>query len=96
MYEESTKPAILYHGSPHGEIEELGPRRESMRDPEEGPVLFATQDLAVATVFMFKSKHWGSGQFGDIPYAWIVETREEFIKKDKGGHIYVLPSDQIH
>jgi len=90
--ERKEKPPFLYHGSPHKDIEAIEPRKETHRDPEEGELVFATQDLAMATIFMTKACR-GSGAFGEVLYAYIIESREEFIKNDNGGHIYVLPSD---
>ena len=86
------KPAILYHGSPHSDIEELEPRSKSHRDPKEGPLVFASPDLATASIFLLDGVS-ESGFFNNVPYAIIVGPREEFVKKDHGGHIYVLPGD---
>jgi hypothetical protein len=36
---------------PIGNIEKFEPRAKSIRDSEEGPVVFATPDLALATTF---------------------------------------------
>ena len=86
----------MYHGSAHKNIEELEPKNQSVRDLEEGEVIFATPDLALATIFMINSRfQTGSGKFNDVAYCYIVSSREEFIEKDKGGHIYVLPSDSF-
>ncbi|MDP3954567.1 MAG: hypothetical protein Q8Q06_04085 [bacterium] len=86
------KPEFLYHGSPHRGIEELEPRAKSHRDPAEGAQVFATQEMGLAAIFMTE-KVAESGLHDRIPYAIIAEPREDFIKNDKGGHIYVLPSD---
>jgi len=86
------KPSFLYHGSRHKDIEELEPRDESVRDLNEGPVVFATQELALATIFMVREVV-ESGRFNDIPYAVIIGSRESFVENDKGGHIYILPVD---
>ncbi len=90
--ERKEKPPFLYHGSPHKDIEAVEPRKEKHRDPEEGELVFATQDLAIATIFMTKDSR-GSGAFGEVPYVYIIGPRERFIENDNGGHIYVLPSD---
>lgn len=88
------KPKTLYHGSRHKNIEELEPRRKSHRDPEEGELIFATQDLALATIFMASGLcPTDSGRFGNTPYVIFRESREKFIENDYGGHIYILPSD---
>lgn len=92
---EKEKPPFLYHGSPHGQIDEFEPRQKSVRDPNEGPRIFATPELSLATIFMSEQKISESGKFDDIPYAVIVGSKEAFIAKDKGGHVYVLPSDKF-
>src|SRR3989344_850823 len=88
------KPPFLYHGSAHGDISELEPRAEGVRDPNEGPVVFATQELALATIFMADGVV-ESGKFDSTPYAVINGSRENFIKNDKGGHVYIVPSDSF-
>jgi hypothetical protein len=90
--EQKEKPPVLYHGSTHKGLEELTPQRKSWRDEKEGPRIFATQELSLATIFMAPSA-FSSGFFDDIPYAIIPYSREDFIAQDKGGHVYVLPSD---
>ena len=88
------KPPVLYHGSSNTDIEVLEPQRRSYRHPHEGSRVFATPDLALATIFMSQSgKH--SGYFEDVPYVVIVEDRETFIEKDGGGVIYVLPAEDF-
>lgn len=88
------KPTFLYHGSAHKNIKELEPRNKSVRDPNEGPVVFATPELALAAIFMTK-KVVESGKFDDIPYAIIIDQKESFIKNNKGGHIYIVPSSSF-
>ncbi len=88
------KPPLLYHGSAHKELEELKPQGKSHR-ADEGELLYATPDLAIAFIFLVGGAHYGCGKFGRVPYAWIIANRDEFIPNDKGGHIYVLPSDSF-
>jgi len=87
------KPTVLYHGSPHGGIEELEPRSEKTRDSNEGPVIFASPSLAIAITFTANTR--ASGFINDTPYVIIVGDREEFIRNDNGGHVYILPSDNF-
>ena len=95
----SERPPVLYHGSPTPDLEELKPKTESWRDKKEGPQVFATSDKRLATIFIGKefkeSSIVRSGKFGDIPYAVILGSREEFIKDDKGGYIYTLPTNKF-
>lgn len=88
------KPPFLYHGSPHKGIEEFEPRISKGTGEEFGAMVYATPDLATASAFLAEvKKEWSAGRFGDTFYVLIPFPREEFIKNDKGGHIYVLPSD---
>ncbi len=92
---EQEKPPFLYHGSPHGGVEELNPSRKKQRDINEGPKIFATPNLWLATLYMANESGKDCGTFNGTPYTLIIGSREEFIAKDKGGHIYVLPSDKF-
>lgn len=92
------KPKFLYHGSPHGDIEELEPRVSPGSGEKYGALIYASPDLAAASIFMAKvNGSWSatrlSSETYDILCIIISEPRDEFIKNDKGGHIYVLPSD---
>ena len=88
------KPPMLYHGSAHKGLEELQPQSRPHR-AEEGELLYATPDMAISSIFLVEGAHYGCGKFGNVPYAWIIADRDEFIRNDKGGHIYVVPSDSF-
>lgn len=88
------KPPLLYHGSAHKSLEELKPQGREHR-AEEGELLYATPDLTIASIFLVEGAHYGCGKFGDVSYAWIIADRDEFIRSDRGGYIYVLPSDSF-
>src|SRR5438552_2602336 len=92
---EREKSPVLYHGTSYDHIKELEPKRKSYRDEGEGELLFATPSLEMASVFMAESKHYGSGLHNGIPYAYFIEPREEFLERDKGGYIYILPGDKF-
>ena len=88
------KPDFLYHGSSHKGVEEFEPRTSKGTGGKFGAMVYATPDLATASAFLAEvQKEWFAGRFGDTFYVLIPLPREEFIKSDKGGHIYVLPSD---
>lgn len=93
--EKQERPKTLYHASPNREIDELEPRKKSVRDENEGPVVFATPDKAVATFFLFDSNgRWvASGRHNGVPYVAIREDRTRFMETDTGGTIYELPSE---
>ncbi|PCI20144.1 hypothetical protein COB64_02435 [Candidatus Wolfebacteria bacterium] len=87
------KPDILYHGSIMKDLKVIEPKDHNYRDPHEGALIFAAPDLALATIFITKRHH--SGYFNDVPFIVIDEHRESFIKKDKGGAVYVLSSENF-
>lgn len=87
------KPPFLYHGSPHKSIEEFEPRISKGTGEEFGAMVYATPDLTTASAFLAEvKKEWTAGKFGNV-FVLIPLSREEFIKNDKGGHIYILPSN---
>ena len=86
------KIKFLYHGSPHKGIEEIKPQNKVYRTEEDG-LIYATPNIDLASVFLISGKvHHGCGIFGKTRYTWIMADRDEFIKNDNGGHIYVLLS----
>lgn len=96
--EKKERPRFVYHSSSNPDIEELTPRRESIRDPQEGPVIFATPDKALATTFLIEkaSDRWVNiSYYGNILVVVICKEKEEFVKKDRGGTLYTLPSDNF-
>jgi len=95
--ERKEKPPFLYHGSPH-KTEELQPRTKPHREKNEGKLVFATSEIADASMFLCKTSLTGHALVNGekVAYAIIAEDREEFLKKDKGGHIHVLPSDTFN
>lgn len=88
------RPAVLYHASENKNIEIFEPKAETVRDPEEGPVIFATPDKILASIFIVPTNDsWAqSGLFNGIHY-FVCSDREKFKKLDKGGAIYTLLSD---
>jgi len=89
------KPEMLYHASTNKDIKLFEPRDVSVRTPDEGKLVFATPDQRVAAMFLVPSEIGPSeiGVHGDRAIIVINGTVEKFKAKDKGGAIYVLPSD---
>jgi len=87
------KPSVLYHGSSNKEITQVEPSSKKVRDPAEGPQVFATPDKRLASVFIVGvDDSWGnSGRHHGIPYM-VISDRERFEALDKGGAIYHLPN----
>lgn len=94
--EKKEKPDVLYLATQTPNISELVPMKGNYRDENEGAVIFSTPDKALASAFLVEGHgdHWMKiGFYGDIPVVVIKSGREEFIKKDKGGNMYAVPSD---
>lgn len=88
------KPKFLYHASSNRNVEILEPRAESIRDPNEGPVVFATPNKTYASMFLVPSDDsWTSkGQFNE-QYYHAISDEKRYKKLDKGGAIYTLKPD---
>jgi len=92
--EQEEKPPFLYHASPNREINEFEPRVETFRDPEEGPVIFATPDKAYASMFLVPSDdRWTQKSVFDGVNCHIISDKKLFEELDQGGTIYSLPSE---
>ncbi len=95
------KPAKLYHASWNKAIREFEPRNEKVRDPLEGPVVFATPDKAYAACFLVPTDDgWvkiGRYSSDGIPGPWkvVVSDEQRFKELNKGGAIYHLPSQSF-
>ncbi len=95
--EKKEKPPFLYHASSNRNIEKFEPRAKSIRDSEEGPVVFATPDLALATTFLVSetSDSWTQiGKSDGVPYM-VIRDKKHFMRRDKGGSIYKFSSDNF-
>lgn len=90
------KPKFLYHSSKNSDIAKFEPRLGKRRDLNEGAQIFATPSRAMATIFLVETDDsWTeSGVMNGVPYI-VISDRERFLKEDKGGTIYRLPSDSF-
>jgi len=88
------KPKFLYHASQDRNITVFEPRQDSFRDKDEGPLIFATPDRVMSSIFIVPTNDsWThSGLFGKVHY-FVCGDEMRFKKKDKGGAIYCLSSD---
>lgn len=85
------KPALLYHASPVRGVKKFEPRAESVRDSNEGPVVFASSDKAYASMFIVPTDDsWTKrGRFSkDEPWFMVISDRQGFVYADQGGSIY--------
>ena len=94
--EKTVKPQVLYHASSNRAIKVFEPRNESIRHPDEGPVVFATPSKVEASKFIVNtSDSWTNlGAFNGVPFMFCSD-RKRFEESDKGGTIYHLPSDSF-
>ncbi|MFA6252685.1 MAG: hypothetical protein WCV69_00225 [Patescibacteria group bacterium] len=91
---EKERPPILYHASVRRDITEFEPRAESVREPKEGPVIFATSDLGRSSMFLVPVDHsWTQKNTINGVHLMIISDRERFLAADKGGAIYTLPPE---
>lgn len=96
--ERKEKPETLFIGTQTKGIKEFTPRKGNYRDKKEGSVIFSTPDKALASIFMVEGHNdsWTKiGYFGDVLVIVICMDRDEYIKKDKGGVVYEVPSDSF-
>lgn len=89
------KPPFLYHGTINEDIEEFEPRSAPER-PEEDPAVYASPDLDIATQSMANKFVSNGGIVDGIKFVCIPMTREEFMREDKGGTVYVLPNNSFN
>jgi hypothetical protein len=92
------KPDKLFVSAQTKGIEELLPQEGRHRGHKEGAVIFATPDKTLASIFLVEGHNdsWMEiGYFNDIPYTAICMSREDFIKKDRGGTMYEVPSEHF-
>lgn len=89
----SLRPTVLYHGSQNRAISIIEPQEKGKRDPNEGPVVFAAIDPALASIFITPTyQHGLSGRFcSTCPYYFIFNDENKFKSLDKGGSIYFVP-----
>jgi hypothetical protein len=90
------KPEILYSASQNRNINIFEPRENSIRDPNEGPVVFATPDKAYASMFIIPSNDsWtNKGQYQG-QYYQVISDEKRYKNLDKGGAIYTFKSDDF-
>ncbi|MFA5792177.1 MAG: hypothetical protein WC884_04055 [Candidatus Paceibacterota bacterium] len=90
------KPEQFYHGSSNKDIEELEPRQKSRRNANEGELLFASPDIACATLFLVRMYDDESRKgYDNGSYYFIISNKEKFMELDNGGTVYVLPDSNF-
>ena len=90
------KPENFYHGSANKDIIELEPKQKSYRKKEEGELLFASPDIAGATLFLVRMFDNESRKgYEDGIYYFVISDKDKFRELDKGGTVYVLPDSNF-
>lgn len=91
------KPKVLYHASQNKNLSIIEPRDNTVRDPKEGPVVFASPDKAGVTKFLVPSDDsWTrKSRFGEI-HVHVIKDKSRYLKNDKGGAIYHLHPDTFY
>jgi hypothetical protein len=98
---EVKKPDVLFHASWNTHIDRFEPRKDTVRDPLEGPVVFATPDKAYASCFLVPTDDsWVKiGRYTEdgVTGSWkvVVSNEQRFRKLDRGGAIYHLPAESF-
>lgn len=100
MHETWIRSNVVFHGSQNRDLDALSPRSIGVRDKTEGDVIFATPHMEYASTFMTDIK-WNDrmckkGSFDNGPVFFIGINKEKFLQDDKGGAIYLLPSDSFY
>jgi len=91
---EKLKPASLYHASRDRNLTLLTPRAETVRDPIEGPVVFATPDKGEASKFLVPSDDtWTKKMKLNGVNIHVISDRKRYKEADVGGSIYQLKPD---
>ncbi len=93
------KPLTLFHASTAKDIHDyLEPRKSITIDGEEGSFVFAGEDYLAAHAYALKSPDMLCIHFMHMPglsplHACIIKDRETFMKEERKGRIYEVPSD---
>jgi hypothetical protein len=83
---------VLFHGSVNRDISILEPRASHVRNPEEGPVVFATPSAALASCYTFIwDDSWVHQTVDNGQVTMVIGDKERFESQDTGGAIYMVP-----
>lgn len=91
-----TYPRTLFHGSSKKNLKRIEPRSHDHWDGQ--PTTYATPHIALASIFMLNFEDsWAA--FGTRPngtFVFLCSDKERFLKEDRGGTIYIIPSDSFY
>jgi len=84
---------VLYHASPDKNLIVIRPQKTLSRNIYIGDYVFATSDIKLAAMYLAtKGNATLMNIEAEIPYIVICNNPKDYIKKDRGGAIYTLPS----
>lgn len=91
---EKKRNRYLYHGSINRNISVIHPKKLSIRDKNEGAVVFASQNKGVASTFIPRYKEYNDDNvIIDVhkrkPVV-LITNKKKFLDEDKGGSLYKL------
>lgn len=90
------KPPVLYHGSANGDIEIFTPRVSGGTGEAAGPQIYASQDRVIGIIFTANvDGSWSVCTIEGVPHVIIPMTQEDFVARDTGGYLYMLPADSF-
>ena len=89
------KPLYLYHASPECNLKIIEPRCKTAPEGfKKGPVVFATSSFSYSTEFLVPhDDSWANGGAFGNTFFFVISDKKRFLKADKGGSIYLVPSD---
>jgi hypothetical protein len=91
-----TSPIFLYHGSTNKNLEKIEPRAVTVRDVNDGQVVFATPSQARASLFIIPSDDsWTNKSFVNGVFYHVIADKNKYLENDKGGAIYTLNTDNF-
>ncbi len=87
----------LYHSSPIKNLKTIKPQSTLSNNKYIGDFVFATKDRKLSLMYMLpKGFPVLMNSKSSNPYVVIRGEAEDVIQKDKGGALYVLPSETFH
>jgi hypothetical protein len=85
---------ILFHASTNKDMDKIKPTRTLSKDRYIGNYIFATSDRILATMYLVtRGNATLMNSKAEPPYVVICADEAEYLKNDKGGAIYELPSE---
>jgi len=95
---------LVYHGSPNKNLTILDPLAESIRDPKNRMVVFATSSIQVASCYLFKWDNswvqqlvlWKNNELTKFEVYMVISDYKRFKNVDAGGAIYFLPAKNFN